>query len=964
MRPHGCDPPGATRPALRWTIRRGPALRGLARRLRFVGRPGAAASRRQSPPAVRRDGRCLSELPPRRQPQRHRPPCRWSALGVRARRRLSRPRLDRAGPGLRGRTDARDRWHQRDAGGGRPALERDPRYPGPTPARRSGRRRAPRDRGRTRGRRAGHPDPGRRRAHADARGAAGFARRLRALPGGQPRRCALARPGRAPDGRAEAALRRRGRGFRARPRTSRLESARGAGAAGAAAPRPAAAGRRGRERRVGSRRAAAAGQPAAGQRAHGRASGAGRGAGRLGPQRYAVGRDRGRGRRRAGLARVAAGGRGRRLAARGRGCGLRRCRRLALRRRRADGLRAGMGDRRAGRIRQGAGALAQRPARRLRPMGGAAAGAVAGGGVRGHRAGLGVLAGGRGVAGRGVERVARRAGCAVVAGARRGRRRLRRRGRDGARGTVGRVGLRSPARRGDGLKFVCAALVLAAHVGAWAAAPLLWFDGARPTPQAQQAVKLLLQSATHGLDPRDYDARPLDEDVARAGAGEMQPGSANAIDRHLSAAMERYLGDLHHGRVDPDQLPPGYVPRERDAFDPVSVLQAAVANDRLRQAAEEAAPQLPQYQRLRDALARYRTMDDRPWRTPLPALPPLTNGRGTPPKVALGQPWAGLAVVRERLVALGDLPRATPVAPAFDLALAQAVRAFQQLHGLASDGVIGRATLAQLEVPPAARAQQIELALERARWTPLLRSARMVMINIPEFVLRAYEVHDGRIEVRATMRAIVGKALATRTPLMVEQMRSIEFQPYWNVPPSIARGEVVPRLRRDPGYWDREGFEFVVGSRIVGELSTELLDDTIAGRARIRQRPGARNALGDIKFVFPNHENIFLHHTPAVSLFGRERRDFSHGCIRIADPLALARFVLQDQPGWTDDRIRAAMTEDEPATIRLADPVPVLIAYGTAIVEGGRIHFYDDIYGHDRRLAAALRARRPALPSE
>jgi L,D-transpeptidase YcbB len=293
--------------------------------------------------------------------------------------------------------------------------------------------------------------------------------------------------------------------------------------------------------------------------------------------------------------------------------------------------------------------------------------------------------------------------------------------------------------------------------------------------------------------------------------------------------------------------------------------------------------------------------------------------------------------------------------------VADGVRSFQQRHGLTADGVVGKATLAQLEVPPAARVRQLELMLERLRWTPLMQGPRMVVINIPEFVLRAYEVRDGRIVVRETMKIIVGKALDTRTPLFVEQMRLVEFQPFWNVPPSIARGEVVPRLRRDPGYWERERFEFVVGGRVETALSTARLDEVAAGRARIRQRPGPKNALGDIKFVFPNNDNIYLHHTPSVRLFERDRRDFSHGCIRVERPVALAAFVMQGMPGWTEDRIRQAMTVDDPATVRLADPLPVLIAYGTAMVKEGRVHFHDDIYGHDRRLDAALRQPRPAL---
>jgi murein L,D-transpeptidase YcbB/YkuD len=212
------------------------------------------------------------------------------------------------------------------------------------------------------------------------------------------------------------------------------------------------------------------------------------------------------------------------------------------------------------------------------------------------------------------------------------------------------------------------------------------------------------------------------------------------------------------------------------------------------------------------------------------------------------------------------------------------------------------------------------------------------------------------------MKVIVGKSMDTRTPLIEEQMRYIEFQPYWNVPPSIARGEVVPRLRRDPGYFDREGFEFVAAQGgVVETLTPGMLDAVLAGNARIRQRPGPRNALGDIKFVFPNRENIYLHHTPSVQLFERDRRDFSHGCIRVEQPVVLARFALQGMPDWTEARIRQAMTETSPSTVRLVDPIPVVIAYATAIVKEARIHFFDDIYGHDRALDAVLRQPRPPL---
>ena len=508
--------------------------------------------------------------------------------------------------------------------------------------------------------------------------------------------------------------------------------------------------------------------------------------------------------------------------------------------------------------------------------------------------------------------------------------------------------------------FAFCGLLLAAgfHIGRAGAAERPWFDGARPGVQAQQAIELLSAAGTHGLEPRDYDAARLHQSVRRAsGHAALDPPAAAELDRRLTWAMERYLADLRRGRIDPQQLPHGYATPRRDDFDPAGYLQAALAGNRLPAAARDAAPRIPQYERLREALAQYRRLvDHAAWRSPLPALPP--GASGTPPKLEPGQAYAGMPLLRERLIALGDLNPASTTTLDYDGSSVEAIRLFQQRHGLTADGVIGKATLAQLGVLPAARVRQIELTLERLRWTPLLQASRMVVINIPEFVLRAYEVQGDVIIVRETMKVIVGKALDTRTPLFVEQMRYIEFSPYWNVPPSIARGEVVPRLRGDPGYFEREGFEFVTGSgQIVNALAPEMLDDVLAGRARIRQRPGDRNALGDIKFVFPNSDNVYLHHTPAIRLFERDRRDFSHGCIRIEHPVALAQFVLKGMPEWTEDRIRQAMGRGESATLRLADPVPVLIAYGTVIVKAGWIYFFDDIYGHDRRLDAALRER-------
>lgn len=479
----------------------------------------------------------------------------------------------------------------------------------------------------------------------------------------------------------------------------------------------------------------------------------------------------------------------------------------------------------------------------------------------------------------------------------------------------------------------------------------LWLAHGRLTAEAQQALDILAAAADDGLDPRDYDVDGLRRIAASPDAG---------FDAALTAAMERYLADLHGGRVDPRSMQQNFV--AADAFDAAAYLRSALAGHRLKAAVQAAAPALPLYPRLRAALGRYRQIAADPalaaaWQAPLP--PAATR------KLEPGQAYAGLGMLAQRLAVLGDLAAGAPLPTRYEGALVDAVRRFQRRHGLDEDGVIGKATREQLEVKPAARQRQIELAMERLRWTPLQQGPRMIVVNVPEFVLRAYEVRDGAIEVKAQMRVIVGKALDTRTPLFAEDMRFIEFSPYWNVPPSIARAETVPRLRRDPAYFDRQGFEFVAADgRVLSTLSEDNLEAVLRGELRIRQRPGPQNALGDIKFVFPNNDNIYLHHTPSPQLFARQRRDFSHGCIRVEDPVALAKFVLAEDPAWDEARIRAAMEAGTSKTLRLDQPVPVLLAYGTALVKSdGLLYFFPDIYGQDKLLDDALRRRTRSSPA-
>jgi murein L,D-transpeptidase YcbB/YkuD len=416
--------------------------------------------------------------------------------------------------------------------------------------------------------------------------------------------------------------------------------------------------------------------------------------------------------------------------------------------------------------------------------------------------------------------------------------------------------------------------------------------------------------------------------------------------------MQRFLSDLHGGRIDPRQIHAKFVLAPPAPFDSEAVLREAIIRQRLPQAVREAAPALQQYAKLRGALASYRALaKSEAWQRPLAPVPRK--------KLEPGQDWVSTPALLQRLLVLGDLAPDAPVSALperFEGALVQAVQGFQQRHGLEADGVIGADTLSQLAVTPEQRVRQIELTLERLRWTPLMAGPRMIVVNLPEFVLRAYEVHDGRIDLRLESKIIVGSAFKTGTPLFDEKMRFIEFSPYWNVPPSIAHKELVPKLRRDPAYFQQQGFEFVASNgQVSAGLSDAQLEAVLGGQMRLRQRPGPKNALGSIKFVFPNNDNIYLHDTSAPELFARARRDFSHGCIRVEQPLALAKFVLQDQPDWDEQRIRDSMTQGHSATLKLDDALPVVIAYSTVVVKHGQVYFLRDLYGHDRVLDLALR---------
>jgi murein L,D-transpeptidase YcbB/YkuD len=366
---------------------------------------------------------------------------------------------------------------------------------------------------------------------------------------------------------------------------------------------------------------------------------------------------------------------------------------------------------------------------------------------------------------------------------------------------------------------------------------------------------------------------------------------------------------------------------------------------------DELAPPLVLYRSLVTVLARYRDLAPRGQPVTLP-----TPKRSFKP----GDRVEGLASLHARLVLVGDLAEDAAIpGEVYEGRVVEGVKRFQARHGLEADGALGHATLAALRVPLTARVQQLELALERLRWLPHLEDEGFLAVNIPMFRLWGWGRMPPDGSPAFDMGVIVGRALNTQTPIFVEQMRHIVFRPYWNVPPSILRGEVLPAIDRDPKYLARNDMEIVAGAGDDGRVVAQS-EESIAllrqGKLRVRQRPGPRNSLGLVKFVFPNDDNVYMHGTPAPQLFGHARRDFSHGCIRLEDPLKLVEWVLRDQPEWTRERILAAMQAPAPRQVALSKPIQVLLFYLTAVVlpADGAVHFAEDIYGHDLKLARAL----------
>jgi murein L,D-transpeptidase YcbB/YkuD len=487
-----------------------------------------------------------------------------------------------------------------------------------------------------------------------------------------------------------------------------------------------------------------------------------------------------------------------------------------------------------------------------------------------------------------------------------------------------------------------------------------WWDRGTLRPAAQRLLDTLDNLAADGLDPSLYPRQELRQLIA-AESSVAQPAdnlvAMASLETGLTYTFLAAAAHLAIGRVQSAERVRMGEHSAPARVDLVSALERALApGEDVAGVLAGLAPHAAGYTRLRQALARYRELAARGGWAQVPVGPRLRPGDSGPRVAALAA----------RLAASGELPPGAGAAlsGSFDAALAAAVTRFQVTHGLAATSpTVDAATLAALNVPIADRIREIELNLERWRWTTGDLGSRYVLVNIPEFQLSVIE--DGNVVL--TMNVIVGK-VHQQTPVFSDLMTQIVLNPSWHIPDSIASAEVAPALLRDPGYLRRKGYEIRRSNGAAGaEFAANELGEAEINQLgkhgspfRLVQPPGADNALGRYKFVFPNQFDVYLHDTPSGRLFARSERDFSHGCIRLEKPAELATYLLDGDPQWPPEAVEEAVDSGRTVTIPLRRPLPVHLLYQTTWVDpDGTLQFRPDVYRHDSWLDAALTGESP-----
>jgi L,D-transpeptidase YcbB len=462
----------------------------------------------------------------------------------------------------------------------------------------------------------------------------------------------------------------------------------------------------------------------------------------------------------------------------------------------------------------------------------------------------------------------------------------------------------------------------------------------------EDLLRAIRESEVDGLDPRDYHLIALER--LRHGleaSASPTPAMLADLDILLTDALVRLGYHLMFGKVDPERLDPSWnMSREISGFEPVAIIQRALEADSLYQAINQEKPQHPFYTNLKAALARYRALKATGGWAQIAAGPTLK----------LGMHDERVPRLRQRLSITGDLaPASSDSSQLFDRALEKAVKLFQRRHGLAADGILGPGTLAALNVSVDERLEQLRVNLERGRWVLHNLESTFLVVNVAGY--HAYYVQDGQMVWQG--RAQVGKPYR-QTPIFKSEMTYLVFNPTWTVPPTILAEDYLPALRRDPSYLQRKGL------KVIDRAAGRVIDPGQVNWSRhsvrqspylLRQDPGPQNALGRVKFIFPNDHAVFLHDTPSQALFNQTNRAFSSGCIRVENAIELARLLLNDEMVWNRQAIDRVVELGKTRTLFLERPIPVLLLYWTAWVDAdARINFRHDLYGRDKLVQQGL----------
>jgi murein L,D-transpeptidase YcbB/YkuD len=484
---------------------------------------------------------------------------------------------------------------------------------------------------------------------------------------------------------------------------------------------------------------------------------------------------------------------------------------------------------------------------------------------------------------------------------------------------------------------------------------LVWVQNGRVRPQGLAVIELLQNANAKGLDPEDYDGSRWQGRLLKLG---QKPSEEDLVsfDTAVTVSTMRYIRAIHCGRVNPKEFKFQLDMEEGKQLPLAEFIQAQVIN------AGDAAAEI---QKLEPPFLGYRKLLEL-----LPVYEGYANqveGEKLPTvtkTVRPGQTYAGVVPLGRFLQIIGDIPsgvQLNPNATIYDGALVAGVKHYQDRHGETPSGNLDARTINELNTPPAARIRQIKLTLERWRWLPHSFPQPPVVVNLPEYRVRAMNP-DGTVAFYKNV--IIGKAYGHKSPVFQKDIQYVVFRPYWEVTPSIQRSEIVPHIQKDPNYIAKHNFEVVTSKGEVvtdNQVSPEVLEGIRSLHLMVRQKPGDTNSLGLVKIIFPNPDNVYLHGTDAPGLFSQDVRDFSHGCIRVERPEDLVAWVLRNNPGWDLERVKATMNgEKNNLQVNLATRIPVLIVYGTATVnEENQIRFFDDIYGYDAELEKALAAGYP-----